>query len=770
MKKTLAILFALPLLAGTGLAQVNKAKLGDKDPQIRQAEIERLIEAGGEDVPKVLSKALGDDDWGVVLAAAKGLALHGDPEATKTLLDLALEAPLYSIRRAAVDGLAQIDPEGAADDMYKKVKGKTNIEACTALCGLASHGVRPEKVVKLEKLATGRDEELQPAGMRAWVACVPPEEQPELLAEALASERLLLRTAAAEAAAATKNPACLPVLADKLKEERVNPVLQRRLVRAVIACATSTEDKAEREKLLGPILAQLGEKGNGGVARARILEKVGDALEDAWRLSELKKITTCEDLETRSAAAKALASIPGPASLGHGVERLGKEANARVMDPLIHSVLALGGLEDAEAREALHRCLTKELGTVEGREDLCVALAHCELPEAQEILAEACNGIRGKFAQVALVAAGKGRGPKAFEILSKAAKSDDWQERGAAVVGLMHLAQPDCLNLLMEATEDKDPSVAISAHRGLMRLSGREGTGIPKKGWRDWWKENSGKVDLRQREASQRSYEKYGYQVPDALIYSGLDVVVIPGRGDHIESVLERLGIIYRTVEAGQLAKAGLHPTAVLIAGCTGEIAASDVPIIQWYVRCGGSLFTSCWSLTYTAQQSFPGVIAKADTPHEVLDRVSTEPAAPDSTFLNGVFEGGSIPIYSLEGAHLIRVVDPIRAQVLIDSPEAAERHGHGEMAAWFPMGHGTVLDSVNHFELQGLTLATDLKKKEELQAYAVNHMGLTMQKLRQVIKEKWWKSRDKAAKNVDDMSAFRLLTNFVREKRLRGD
>jgi hypothetical protein len=303
-----------------------------------------------------------------------------------------------------------------------------------------------------------------------------------------------------------------------------------------------------------------------------------------------------------------------------------------------------------------------------------------------------------------------------------------------------------------------------------MRLSGREGSGIPKKGWEDWWRENDGKVSLRQRETSQRSYEKYGYLVPDAMIYAGLDVVVIPGRGDHIESVLERLGIIYRTVEAGQLAKQGLHPGAVLIAGCTGEIAGSDVPIVQWYVRCGGSLFTSCWSLTHTTQRSFPGVIVKADTPHEVLDRVSTEPAAPDSNFLNGVFEGGSIPIYSLEGAHLIRVVDSVRAEVLIDSPEAAERHGSGDMAAWFPVGHGTVLDSVNHFELQGLALATDLKKKEELQAYAVNHMGLSMGKLRLVSGEKWWKSRDKASKNVDDMSAFRLLTNFVREKRLRGD
>lgn len=106
---------------------------------------------------------------------------------------------------------------------------------------------------------------------------------------------------------------------------------------------------------------------------------------------------------------------------------------------------------------------------------------------------------------------------------------------------------------------------------------------------------------------------------------------------------------------------------------------------------------------------------------------------------------------------------------MLIDSPEAALRHGSGDLAAWFRAGHGVVLDSVNHFDLQGLELAMDLKEPEQLKAYAVDHMGLSLERLRAVGDEKWWRSRSKAAQEIDDLSAFRILTNFVREKRING-
>jgi hypothetical protein len=125
------------------------------------------------------------------------------------------------------------------------------------------------------------------------------------------------------------------------------------------------------------------------------------------------------------------------------------------------------------------------------------------------------------------------------------------------------------------------------------------------------------------------------------------------------------------------------------------------------------------------------------------------------------------VPIYHLEGAHLIDVLDAERCEVLIDSPDAAERHGCGNLAAWFFSGHGVLFDSANHFDLQGLGVVVGLKTAVDRQAYAMDHLGMTYATLRDSRSAAHWKSATKARESVPDLSAFRLLTNFVRSKRI---
>ena len=135
-----------------------------------------------------------------------------------------------------------------------------------------------------------------------------------------------------------------------------------------------------------------------------------------------------------------------------------------------------------------------------------------------------------------------------------------------------------------------------------------------------------------------------------------------------------------------------------------------------------------------------------------------------------GVFDDGVVPMYSLEGAYLIDVLAPERVQVLVDSPECASRWGGGQLAAWFSVGHGTIFDSANHFEEQGFTRATHLREPEERQAFAIDHLGMTYAELRAVMEERWWDNATEVGKRVRDLSVFRLVSNFVREKRLAGD
>ena len=134
------------------------------------------------------------------------------------------------------------------------------------------------------------------------------------------------------------------------------------------------------------------------------------------------------------------------------------------------------------------------------------------------------------------------------------------------------------------------------------------------------------------------------------------------------------------------------------------------------------------------------------------------------------MFDGDVQPVYALPGAYLIEVVDPERAEVLIDSPECAERWGGGNLCAWFTVGHGVILDSVNHFDEQGLARARGLKKPEQRMAHAVDHMGLSYAELRGLRGEKFWKSTTAASRRVRDLSVFQLISNFVRFKLLAGD
>ena len=77
------------------------------------------------------------------------------------------------------------------------------------------------------------------------------------------------------------------------------------------------------------------------------------------------------------------------------------------------------------------------------------------------------------------------------------------------------------------------------------------------------------------------------------------------------------------------------------------------------------------------------------------------------------------------------------------------------------------MFDSVNHFDLQGLGLASGLKTGVDRQAYAVDHLGLSFEGWRETRTQGFWRNSKKASEEVADLSAFRLLTNFVRSKRI---
>jgi len=179
------------------------------------------------------------------------------------------------------------------------------------------------------------------------------------------------------------------------------------------------------------------------------------------------------------------------------------------------------------------------------------------------------------------------------------------------------------------------------------------------------------------------------------------DIVVVRGQYDHVEWVLESLGLPHLAVDPQRLAEVALRPEQLLVINCPGQIGAAAVAQVRRFVTAGGSLFTTDWALRHVLEPGFPGVVAYNRRPTaDAVVRV--EAAAHENPFLKGVMDGADDPIWWLEGSsYPIVVLDPSRVEVLISSRELAERWGEAPVAVSFRAGGGEVFHMISHYYLQ---------------------------------------------------------------------
>ncbi|MCP3917168.1 MAG: HEAT repeat domain-containing protein [bacterium] len=764
-----ALLLTATLAASLSLVPQDPARdLKARDPLVRLGAVAAIEKQADDKSEKLLLGALKDKDWEVRERAAQALGRLGGDKSIKPLVKMALEAPARRLRRAAALAAGTVDQQAAAAAFLKKASGKTAGAASEAFATALRDSDGSLGLKSFEKILRGKDSAAREFAARALVTGSHAMERQIRLKELLAHDDLVVRAAVLDQIAERAVDGDLGALTALLTEPDLDSVIERRLLRASRAVLFAA-DKDQRKERCTVLLGSMTKGANVLARRVRLIEELklrGEGmLDDDALLDALDPAFISSDVAPRAAAAKALRTIGGEKALAAAGKRFDKEDAGRARYQLLETILALTPVQDAEHAAWLAERLASDADAAV-RERAAVALGVKGLEGAGDALAKALSDAEWGVVVCAAVSLGKTRETTALPALVTLAGDDDWKKRGAAVVGLGWANRRGAVEPLIRALGDPEPAVARAALESLRYISSRLDVEQTSDAWTAWWSEHEDKHRFVDKAELEERRKRFGYDVPDAEVYKGLDVIVFQSRGDHIEKLLERLEIEHRTTEANKLHEAALHPGGVYVANCTGEIEGSDVEPIAWFVRTGGSLFASCWALTHTVGRIAPGILRKADTPGEVLDDVRAY-ACSDSSFLTGVFPEGVVPIYHLEGAHLIEVLDYERAEVLIDSPDAAERHGAGDLAAWFRFGHGVVLDSVNHFDLQGLELVTGLKKPEQVQAYAVDHMGLDYAKLREIAGEKFWKSANSASKHVPDLSAFRFVTNFVRAKRI---
>ena len=810
------LVLVLMVLAPGPVVSADVAKdFKSKDYKKRLKAVAAVRKDGGEGAERLLITALRDPDWEVVERAAAALVDHGGEKAIKPLVDLASKGPVRRVRLVAAQTLTKLGIEPAAKRLAKRLKRDEAVNTADALVVLAhaSEGPVPKDLLKGITKAFKHKEAPVRAAIAGALVALPPDDRVKQFEKQLEDEELTVVAAALDSSRARPEMVYLPAMLERLNVPNVNDVIGRRVLAAVEAIFLVADD-AQKDVALGKIDELIDEaKDNPGCAMriARLLgnlasvppkpeeeadekkdeSKEGETKEDKRSdeekarhrlkvapdkvLALLEKLLKHEDEAPRAEAVRSLRRIGTKESIDRA-EPMAKDPHARVRFQTLQALVAGRSLDhDATFELVVDRLANDEDASV--REEAALLLGRPgpeNAPFAKPVgpLADALKDKVWSVAVVAAVSLGKTRCPDAVKPLAALLNrktTKDWRLRGAAVVGLGKMRHKDAVTPLILALKDRDEWVARNAFEFLKRMTKRN-IAADFQEWTDWWSFNKEGYEFIDREKLAKELKKGGYAVDPVDVYDrgkgALDVVVLQSRGDHIEQLLENLGIEYRLTRAAQVEKANVHSFAVFVTNCTGEIQKTDVERLQWFTRVGGYLFCSCWALHHTIEKVYPGLVRKLPTRAEVLDNVVSMPCPCDSPFLEEVFKPWSQAIYVLFGSHLIEVLQYERVEVLIDSPQAAARWGGGNMAAWFPAGHGVILDSANHFDLQGLERVSGLKKAQDRMAYAMDHMGLDYEELRKHAASKIWDRQAQAVKLVRDLSAFRFITNFVRQKR----
>ncbi len=769
-------LFAILLASGCAIAQDagpdRAADLRSKSMETRLLAIDWLATAERKDAEALLLAQLVDKDWEVQERAAESLGKRKTKAALDKLVDFAIDGEIARVRRAAGLAAGQVDAVLASAAVWKRCKGKELVVAQEALAFVLRGHPGFAECAELQKRLLDAS-----APVRESAACALLEgaaDRGQTLRSLLESRYLAVRCRVLDTVADAPRVEDIDALVDAFGGEGQNEVVARRIFRALAAALAIGE--GDRSAAATLALKKAGTNGIQLVRRARMLPLLvsgkSPVLQATQAIDLLKPVVAAPDGAVRAAGLKALREIGGEAAVLVARGRMAQETDTRALVQLVETLAAIDG--DRPETFAFFATIAKGSAPSSLRERAIVRLGRSGAKDVVEPLAALLSDSEWRIACVAAVSLGKTDDDAALQPLQKAAVADDWKLRGAAAIGFMHWSRPDAVDPLIAMLGDASPLVARTAHAALGSISRNYDSKPDAKAWRAWWGTAKGKHDFTDREAAARKQKSYGYASAPTDVYSGLDVVVLQpvgvdrDGGDHIEQLLSELKVVHRTTKPGSVLAANVHPEAIFVANCWGKLDEGDVEPLQWFVVTGGSLFGSCWALTETIARIEPGVAQLAQTTDQVMDNVRALPCELSSPLLTGVFPPQVVPIYKLEGAHLIQVLDPERCEVLIDSPDAAERWGCGNLAAWFRCGHGVLFDSVNHFDLQGLAQGGEaLKDDRDRQAYAVDHMGLTLADWRASRSAGYWKNPQKSAQNVPDLSAFRLLTNFVRSKRM---
>jgi HEAT repeat protein len=745
MRAALLLLCGLALAGGPDIDELYESTV----PENREKAAELLGKEGTATAGRRLVKLVKDKDWGVCMAAMRALGPINYAPGREELLKQALKGQTRVIRLQAARMLRDHGADFATGKIAKrttKLKKKARIPYIEALGVLRT----PKALEALEKQLRAPDPDHRIAAARALRGSGGAEKG---LIRALRDREDMVRPLAASALAWVDTDSAREELLEYVEKRKADEdayVFRRVGRNAALAnpdsFSAALSARLEKSRNPGPLLqvavygrlkacASAGRKhftARDPLVRA-FAYKLASLGDEPVTWEEVKPALAHKDRRLRYAAALAYLD----SAKGKATEQIKKLLLHK------HGDVAVVGVRRASERR--DKNVLDELASL--ARGLTPAKKHWQARAAAAVTMGRV-GHRGAFAQ-----------------LKDLVRAREWWLRAAAFEGLFHTYVRDVVPLLIAASDDRNPVVRMTVRKNLRYMSGKF---YSRKGlYKAWWEKVKDKIELAHPEDKLKELDKYGYATRKYIqtVLRNTDIVVILGRWDKVQLVLQDLDVRHQAVRAQQIKDYGVSPKQVVLVNCEGSVDSDTTLFLQWFVVTGGYMATTDWALVNATTRTFPGVLKGYVRQSTGNDVVIVEPAQLDHPTLRGVFKEGVTPKWWLEiQAFPIAVNDPIRSTVLIDSLEMLDRYGASAMMVEFPAGLGKVLHSTSHFYLQkeGFAHETDALRRK---IFAADHLGLSMEEIRELDGKGVFADMNNTTPISRSYSMFQMLVNFIEEK-----
>lgn len=385
-------------------------------------------------------------------------------------------------------------------------------------------------------------------------------------------------------------------------------------------------------------------------------------------------------------ATGALASAPSPSEIRKALRSGDKAAVQQVLGAL------KGNLDKAGVRALLECVLeTKTLGVYD---ELVATLASAGEEALKELEDQAAENRRPDVRFLIVDALGKNPAKGAEEALVRALEKE--KDEAVTVLAARALgkrgtasAVDALIPLLTRLEKDGTRTRLIREVNGaLVQLTGQDGLAVAQD-WKNFWDSHRGEFVEKAPPSADGGSQVGGNVIDrmrrerpaDATTVARLrddDVVVIQGKSDKVEEVLDALKIKHVKHPRGEFDKVKLEPERqLLVLNCASKEALSEEGIakVRDFVAKGGYIFSSDWELGHTLQSAFPEVCEKLKDAGKDDLKVTIRPAEKNQNhpLLRDVFPLGTWTetkfTWTIDSrSHLIKPNPALT--VLVESPE----------------------------------------------------------------------------------------------------